>query len=301
MPRLLIDEYPLIVLPSLAKLIGLHEAIMLQQIHYWISNPKNDGVHDGRRWVYNSTRQWQEQVPFMSESQIWDALKSLERGGLVVVGNYNKSGFDRTKWYSIDYDIFNLMMETEDSIADTDDPISATTDTISATAEMDSSPSGNGFPPQPRPIPESTQKIHIESVYTNSARQVAREAKQRDREAKKAKQNGAQQLVDSWPVGQLAKVKNFTWAYLRGISPDGKTPNQPDAVAMLAAMEHVLDIGPEYTPGDFEEACRYLYRSWGMKFNSVKSFRAHLAEWDAKGRPKWKQVVKAVQKEIPEW
>ena len=34
--RLLIDEYPLVVQPSLAALVGINEAIILQQIHYWL-------------------------------------------------------------------------------------------------------------------------------------------------------------------------------------------------------------------------------------------------------------------------
>ena len=34
--KLLVDEPPLIVLPSLAVAIGLAEAILLQQIHYWL-------------------------------------------------------------------------------------------------------------------------------------------------------------------------------------------------------------------------------------------------------------------------
>ena len=37
--KLLIDEPPLQVLPSLALKIGLNEAIILQQVHYWL-NPK---------------------------------------------------------------------------------------------------------------------------------------------------------------------------------------------------------------------------------------------------------------------
>ena len=31
----LYDRYPLIINPTLAELIGLNEAIVLQQIHYW--------------------------------------------------------------------------------------------------------------------------------------------------------------------------------------------------------------------------------------------------------------------------
>ncbi|HDE3362621.1 TPA: DnaD domain protein, partial [Staphylococcus aureus] len=41
MNKLLIDDYPIQVLPKLAELIGLNEAIVLQQIHYWLNNSKH--------------------------------------------------------------------------------------------------------------------------------------------------------------------------------------------------------------------------------------------------------------------
>ena len=37
MSRLLINENPLQVLPTLAVKIGLNEAMILQQMHYWLN------------------------------------------------------------------------------------------------------------------------------------------------------------------------------------------------------------------------------------------------------------------------
>ncbi len=45
---LLIEESPLQVLPSLAKAIGLNEAIFAQQLHYWLRG-KSGKEHDGKR------------------------------------------------------------------------------------------------------------------------------------------------------------------------------------------------------------------------------------------------------------
>ena len=36
MNKLLLNEPPLMILPTLASNIGLNEAIFLQQLHYWI-------------------------------------------------------------------------------------------------------------------------------------------------------------------------------------------------------------------------------------------------------------------------
>lgn len=35
---------------------------------------------------------------------------SLEKQNLLHVGNYNKAGFDRTKWYSINYETLNKLV-----------------------------------------------------------------------------------------------------------------------------------------------------------------------------------------------
>lgn len=101
MSSLLIDEHPLVVLPSLAKEIGLNEAIMLQQIHFWVSKRKN--YKDGEYWVYNSYDSWANQFPFWSRSTIIRILKKLEERELIKVGNYNRLKIDNTKWYTINY------------------------------------------------------------------------------------------------------------------------------------------------------------------------------------------------------
>ena len=36
MSKILFDEQPIVVSRELAKLIGLNEAIVLQQVHYWL-------------------------------------------------------------------------------------------------------------------------------------------------------------------------------------------------------------------------------------------------------------------------
>lgn len=108
MNNLLLDEYPLVVLPSLATAIGLNEAILLQQINYWIQ--KKPHTHDGRPWIYNSVPKWREQFPFWSESTIRRTINSLKKQDLIVTTNkYNKMPMDNTMWYSINRDILNRM------------------------------------------------------------------------------------------------------------------------------------------------------------------------------------------------
>ena len=108
MSKLLINEHPLQVLPGLATAIGLNEAILLQQIHYWLQTSKHD--IDDRKWIYNSISKWQEQFPFWSESTIRRTINSLRKQELLLVTDeYNKLPIDKTLWYTIDYAAFERL------------------------------------------------------------------------------------------------------------------------------------------------------------------------------------------------
>lgn len=103
----LLDDYPMIVDRILARTIGLNEAIVLQHLHYWIvkNKEKNINYKNGKYWTFNSIQKWHdESFDFWSESTLKRIFASLEEKGLLIVGNFNKMKFDRTKWYSIDYE-----------------------------------------------------------------------------------------------------------------------------------------------------------------------------------------------------
>lgn len=100
--NLLIQEPPLQVLPSLAVRIGLNEALVLQQLHYWLLRSPHDD--NGERWIYNTYDQWTDQFPFWSERTLRRIFGSLEGQGVVSSRqNMNRDSRDRTKWYTINY------------------------------------------------------------------------------------------------------------------------------------------------------------------------------------------------------
>lgn len=84
MNRLLMDEPPLLVFPSLAKAVGLNEAIFLQQLH-WMTRRDSARVLDERRWVHSSAENFQRQFPFWSIRTIERVISDLKKGGLIVV------------------------------------------------------------------------------------------------------------------------------------------------------------------------------------------------------------------------
>jgi len=112
--KLLLDEPPLVILPSLACAVGLNEAIVLQQVHYWVQHNEKEhkNYKNGYFWVYNSFNKWQEQFPWMSERTLKTVFRHLETKGILITGVFNRAKMDRTKWYRIDYNVLeNTIMQ----------------------------------------------------------------------------------------------------------------------------------------------------------------------------------------------
>jgi len=111
MSKLLIQEPPLQVLPSLAVKIGLNQAMALQQLHFWEIKPSQGKIIAGRKWIRNTLKKWKESnFPFWSEKTIGRIFTSLEEMGLVDSRtDLNKHGYDRTKWYSSNHEAIDAL------------------------------------------------------------------------------------------------------------------------------------------------------------------------------------------------
>ena len=118
MSMYLFDDSPIVVNTTLANEIGLNEAIVLQQINYWIEINKIVGknYYDGKYWTYNSIKSWHEKnFKFLSVETVRRVFTKLEKSGFIITGNYNKDPRDKTKWYTInDKKLEELYFEVED-------------------------------------------------------------------------------------------------------------------------------------------------------------------------------------------
>ena len=97
---------PKIINTELACLIGLNEAIVLQQLHYWIEKNKATATNfrDGHFWTYGTLQEYTERdFPFWSMDTVRRTITKLMSLGFVIKGNYNKIKMDKTSWYAIDY------------------------------------------------------------------------------------------------------------------------------------------------------------------------------------------------------
>ena len=106
MSNLLINEPPLQLLPSLANKIGLKEAIVLQQVHYWL--PHANTKYDGKMWIYKTFERWHEQdFKFWSERTIQRIFKNLTDMGLLLIEKLAINKQNRVNFYTIDYEKLN--------------------------------------------------------------------------------------------------------------------------------------------------------------------------------------------------
>lgn len=101
----------------MAVILGLNEALILQQVHYWLESNKKNGrnFHEGRYWTYNTIDEWHEEFPFWSNSAIKRTFKKLRDMNLLIVNNFNTYQMDRTLWYTINYEELEKMIENKEN------------------------------------------------------------------------------------------------------------------------------------------------------------------------------------------
>ena len=101
MSSALINDYPITFLPHLAKAIGVNEALVLQQLHYWLVNHA-EMKHDGKFWIYKTYEEWQEQdFFFWSVRTVKSIFKKLGDMGLIESQKLSSNRHNRVNYYTI--------------------------------------------------------------------------------------------------------------------------------------------------------------------------------------------------------
>ena len=139
---------------NIAKEFGILEAILLNNLEYWIAKNKANGTnfYDGFYWTYNSTKAFNELFPYVSQRQIQNALKKLKEKGIIQTGNYNKSSYDRTLWYAFTTEGETIMQKCKMDYAD---------------LLQDSAKEGNGNIENVQPIPNINSNNKTTNINTN--------------------------------------------------------------------------------------------------------------------------------------
>ncbi len=97
---LLINEQPLQTLPSLACMVGINGAIILQQIHWW--SRYSEHKYDNETWIYNTYKQWSEQFKWLSDRAVQQTILGLEKSGRLISKQFPSKG--NMKWYRVNYE-----------------------------------------------------------------------------------------------------------------------------------------------------------------------------------------------------
>lgn len=95
---------------GIAETLGLHAAIVFNHIVYWLKincRKENANFYEGKYWMYETQKQMADFFGYLKEDDVWKAIKKLLDAGLLIKGNFNKSPFDKTGWYTTtDQEIF---------------------------------------------------------------------------------------------------------------------------------------------------------------------------------------------------
>ena len=112
--KMLYNDEPIVINRKAATILGVNEAIILQQIHYWlnINEKAKINFYDGRYWTYNTYEDWQKKdFPFLSARTLQRTFQKLNKEGILIKGNYNKAKYDRTLWITIDYEKLDKLLD----------------------------------------------------------------------------------------------------------------------------------------------------------------------------------------------
>ena len=137
---------------DVAKECGLLAATIFYHIGFWCDyNEKNNqNFHDGKFWTYNSKKAFAEQFYYASERQVRTALQALRDAGMIEVGTYNRSPYDRTLWYSVT----DKGMQYNDWGRKKQDGPDTDSQPIGHTGPIDRTQEANRSDPEVQPIPD---------------------------------------------------------------------------------------------------------------------------------------------------
>jgi len=131
----------------IAKEVGITAAVIFSNIKHWVEyHEANDqNLHEGHYWTYNSVVSFERIFDYLTKSQIRVALEKLEKVGLIKVGNFNKSPYDRTKWYTV---LSERLPENSKCICEK--------------SQMDMQENTNQFAKNHKPIPDINTNINTD-------------------------------------------------------------------------------------------------------------------------------------------
>ena len=250
---LLNDEFVAIPL-NVGKALGdFDEAVFLQFIYRWCLNAKkNNRDHnfkEGHYWTYMTYDEIHEQLPMFSVSKIKRMIKSVKEKGVLKVGSFNKTGYDRTNWYRVDIDTLNELVyhkvELTQSLGQNDPMEKFTVN---------------------RPIPKSSTKSSSKDLKDTAMPEQPTETKQSPPQGKEAKRYTA--LRDGGIVSTI-----YANAYEQVFGEAHKDVEENELKRLEELIEDFIEEhGVDHI--DFEEMLIYHFKNLTNKNNGTIHYLA---------------------------
>lgn len=135
---------------SIAEKHGVNPAIFLNNMAFWIQKNIGNEKHfyENQFWTYNSVKAFKEIFPYWSTRSLRTTIEYCIKKKLVIKGNFNKAGYDRTTWYAFTKIGLSLFpaLETASQL-------------ICQKRQMDLSKTTNAFVKNDKPIPDVNTNI----------------------------------------------------------------------------------------------------------------------------------------------
>lgn len=115
--RIITSGTALVLCPKIKQHFGVSAALVLQQLHYWLSKENRSyGVIDenGYQWIRNTYEQWCDQIQVLTLSTLRRAFSTLEKSNIILSQRFTEksrySGGNQVKFYTINYDQLEAVM-----------------------------------------------------------------------------------------------------------------------------------------------------------------------------------------------
>lgn len=305
MSKLLIDEQPLQFLPSLAKALGNSDkALMLQQINYWLNNPKSGKLFEDRKWVRNTVAEWHQQFPWIAEKTVQRYLKELEDKGVILTCNLNKLKFDRTKWYTIDFNELDKLVNSKGQNGQMEqDCESQRKGTSSPVQKGTDSPAqkGTSSPKQYHRLPETSSKTSTENnkgpaqpgTLSAQRREVIAYLNEKTRKHFKADADGNKKAInprlkEGYTVADMKHIIDVKYAEWHGVTFQNGQPGdnylKPETLFRASKIEgynnqQLPSKQPQRRTPYGRQHIEEPLPDWAKKPNESKK-KLTKAEWD---------------------
>lgn len=197
--------------------VGVTGAILLNHIFYWVEKNRTNktNFYDGFYWTYNSINAFTELFPFYSKNTLINTLNKLEEQGYILVGNYNKLGIDRTKWYTLTEEGYRLLKSEK---------------CIYQKEEM-------SFTKSKKPLPNYNQTITHNNICSS-------EMNESDSSLEKL-ETDFEKIYEIYPK-KVGKAKAFTrykqWVQKSGRKVNGRTYHLTNRQIWLAVKKYVTQL-----------------------------------------------------------